>query len=340
MIYSTKPIRLLYLSSVVDTFNLDSRTVPGTKISEVELTDWRVARNRYGQANLVCERLLAQNARKLGLPVAIIRVGQLAGPVLHDEQGKWPETEWLPSLIQTSYTLHALPETLGPMDQVDWVPVDLAASVIVDIATDSNPPRIASPAETDFEREDAPRRSSTRRTSTGSENRVSTDNRKALAIPVRLGNSSSTTQHVPREANFYHVVNPLPTKWTALVATISRYMPSSVMIVPFTAWVSLLEQTTQNAKGSLTNTVDEDALPAARHLDVFLKLRDKALRSPNLRVAEFDTRCAVQASPTLAEMSSVEPDWMGLWMRQWKWHGTKEDRYLVSKGSAETGSRD
>ncbi|TKA62532.1 hypothetical protein B0A49_12190 [Cryomyces minteri] len=58
------------------------------------------------------------------IPATILRVGQITGPVspAHAQQGVWNPRELLPSLIASSRHLRMLPESLGEMDPVDWVP--------------------------------------------------------------------------------------------------------------------------------------------------------------------------------------------------------------------------
>ena len=68
---------------------------------------------------------------------SIVRVGQVAGPVLSD-QGIWKEGEWIPSLNRSSQHLKMLPASLGAAADkdskvVDWVPVDLLAHVLTDL---------------------------------------------------------------------------------------------------------------------------------------------------------------------------------------------------------------
>lgn len=131
-------IKLLFVSSIGATSNWGSAAPTSrSKIPEVELTDWKVARTGYWQSKLVAERLLTHAAREIGLPVSVVRVGQLGGPVLHgDAHGKWTEKEWLPSLIRSSITLKALPQNLGPVEDIDWVPVDVAAVALTELAFD------------------------------------------------------------------------------------------------------------------------------------------------------------------------------------------------------------
>ncbi|KAM3081036.1 hypothetical protein ACMFMG_004993 [Clarireedia jacksonii] len=89
----------------------------------------------YALAKFLGEILVDAAGRHLGdtLSATIIRVGQVAGPVQHP--GVWNPREWLPSLILSSLYLDQIPDSLGPrFDNVDFVPVDLLGSILVDLA--------------------------------------------------------------------------------------------------------------------------------------------------------------------------------------------------------------
>ena len=59
----------------------------------------------------------------MGVRSAILRIGQVAGPVTHGTSGMWSKHEWLPSLIASSKYLGMLPDDLGLA--INWVLVDL-----------------------------------------------------------------------------------------------------------------------------------------------------------------------------------------------------------------------
>lgn len=82
----------------------------------------------YGESKNVSERILAVANEKSGVPVSILRVGQIAGPLM--AQGIWNEDEWLPSLIKTSQSLNRLPYYIP---DIDWIPVDTLATIILEI---------------------------------------------------------------------------------------------------------------------------------------------------------------------------------------------------------------
>ncbi|KAK0615346.1 hypothetical protein B0T17DRAFT_620136 [Bombardia bombarda] len=90
-------------------------------------------RQGYGESKHVASSVLDKAARVAGLRATVLRAGQLAGPV--EGGGVWGRQEWLPSLIATSKTLGKIPRSLGPQnDDLDWLPVDLAAQAVLDIS--------------------------------------------------------------------------------------------------------------------------------------------------------------------------------------------------------------
>jgi hypothetical protein len=60
-----------------------------------------------------------------------MRTEQIAGPL--KSHGVWTRQEWLPSIIASSKYLGILPETLGTLETVDWIPVDLLASIMAEL---------------------------------------------------------------------------------------------------------------------------------------------------------------------------------------------------------------
>ncbi|KAM6517183.1 hypothetical protein FSOLCH5_008144 [Fusarium solani] len=93
----------------------------------------------YGASKMVAENLLHQAANSEVLRLTVCRVGQMSGPVLKgSDHGIWNPKEWLPTLIRTSSEMRALPEDLGSQDNIDWVPIDLAALIIAQMVFTSD----------------------------------------------------------------------------------------------------------------------------------------------------------------------------------------------------------
>ncbi|OAQ97692.1 hypothetical protein LLEC1_03573 [Akanthomyces lecanii] len=100
-------------------------------VPETNLTDLSLASMGYGQSKQVSSIVLDTAAKLAGVPAAVVRLGQVAGPTT--QQGSWNTHEWLPTIVESSVQLGSLPESLGSME-VDWVPVDKAARSILDMA--------------------------------------------------------------------------------------------------------------------------------------------------------------------------------------------------------------
>ncbi|KAI1328406.1 hypothetical protein F5Y16DRAFT_419838 [Xylariaceae sp. FL0255] len=85
----------------------------------------------YGQSKFLSERILDAAVRDADIPCTICRVGQVAGPT--STAGVWPKTEWLPSLIASSRYLGKLPGSLGRLNTIDWLPVDILGDILGNI---------------------------------------------------------------------------------------------------------------------------------------------------------------------------------------------------------------
>ncbi|MCJ1295167.1 hypothetical protein MMC34_006729 [Xylographa carneopallida] len=107
-------------------------TSNGSKVPETPLADFSLPeRMGYGESKFVAERLLAAAHAASRIPIAICRVGQIAGPL--SRAGMWSPAEFVPSIVLSSAHLGLLPASLGAMDAVDWLPVDALAPLLLDL---------------------------------------------------------------------------------------------------------------------------------------------------------------------------------------------------------------
>ncbi|CAI7663889.1 unnamed protein product [Penicillium manginii] len=89
--------------------------------------------NGYGNSKYVAEHMIAHAVKQGSIRASIARVGQVAGAV--NAPGLWNKGEWFPSLVISSQQVGAIPQNLGPaVNQIDWVPIDLLSSVLIDLA--------------------------------------------------------------------------------------------------------------------------------------------------------------------------------------------------------------
>lgn len=119
---------IYFLSTVGVVQNYGESVVP-----ERIMTDFSTSQPvGYAESKHVAESLLAK-AAAFGVPATICRIGQIAGPVSHGNKGQWSKKEWFPSLVVSSVHMGKIPSDLGPFEDVDWLPVDKLASIIVEL---------------------------------------------------------------------------------------------------------------------------------------------------------------------------------------------------------------
>lgn len=124
-------MRIVFVSSVS---SVEGLAAAGAVVPEAPVEDPLAAMDTgYGQSKLAAERILAIAQRESGIPVSIVRVGQVGGPSSTSSGGDvvWPDQAWISAIMKTSKAMGCLPGTLAP---IDWVPVDTAASVLASVA--------------------------------------------------------------------------------------------------------------------------------------------------------------------------------------------------------------
>ncbi|KAI7222280.1 acetyl-CoA synthetase-like protein [Hortaea werneckii] len=128
----TAPVKpeMMFLSSVGAANNWCS--ISSTPVPEEPLQDFNAAESMgYAQSKLLAEQIFDRASVKHDIPVKICRVGQITGPV-NSEKGMWSTNEWLPSMLLSCKALRAIPENLGSMDAMTWIPCDLLSTMLVD----------------------------------------------------------------------------------------------------------------------------------------------------------------------------------------------------------------
>ena len=129
---SLHPCRFLFVSSIsaVDNWSADHSSVVPEKV----ITGLRIAgKIGYAESKLISEQLVDMAATRCNVDVLICRIGQIAGPA-YGEKGLWNTREWFPSLIISSLHLAALPDFLGSLEEIDWVPIDLVSTIVTELA--------------------------------------------------------------------------------------------------------------------------------------------------------------------------------------------------------------
>ncbi|KAJ5287132.1 hypothetical protein N7478_002818 [Penicillium angulare] len=122
-------IRFFFVSSISGAINWPTHLLG--PIPETKLTNLDAPINGYGASKLVAEHLLSKAAQAGVLRLSVLRIGQVAGPVVtHGEGSVWTRRDWVPAIIDASAYLNKLPATLGSATVIDWIPIDLLAEVV------------------------------------------------------------------------------------------------------------------------------------------------------------------------------------------------------------------
>jgi thioester reductase-like protein len=123
---------ILFISSISTALNWILKN-PGKSVPESIIDDFDSPEFLgYGESKYVSERLIEAHSSSSGFTSSVLRVGQIAGPVL-STAGIWNVQEWFPSLLASSKHLGLLPNSLGTMNNISWVPVDILARIIVQL---------------------------------------------------------------------------------------------------------------------------------------------------------------------------------------------------------------
>lgn len=222
----------------------------------------------YGESKYLAERIIDYAAERLNAAnFATARIGQVAGTSRHEQYHSWRRDDWLPSLIVSSVYLKALPESLGTLDVVDWVPVDELEGIIVELSFGLL---------------------------------QSEEGKKAYS-------------------RVFHCRNPRPVAWESLRSTIVQELTASfhysddkesneIKIVSLAEWLNRLRDSAASAE---TQSILEQN-PAVKLLDFY-----EQLASDSSGAKEFSIEKTIEVSKSLQDLSSIQPEWIQGWIRDW-----------------------
>lgn len=105
---------------------------PGSSVPEAIIHDHEAPEHiGYGESKYVSELLIEEFSKTSGITASVLRTGQIAGPVL--KRGSFNRQEWFPSIIASSKYLNVLPQSLATFENIDWIPVDIISTIIVEV---------------------------------------------------------------------------------------------------------------------------------------------------------------------------------------------------------------
>lgn len=91
----------------------------------------------YAQSKCVAESICIAAAKKTGIKVRVLRVGQIVADTVH---GIWNKDEAIPLMLQSALTIGTLPKL---QEFPSWTPVDIVAKAVSEIALSNAGPVLA-----------------------------------------------------------------------------------------------------------------------------------------------------------------------------------------------------
>ncbi|KAI1346217.1 hypothetical protein F5Y01DRAFT_298319 [Xylaria sp. FL0043] len=124
---------VLFISSIAAAFPASgSRSVIKETVLDIEEAD-SLMQQGYGQSKFICEKLIEKYASSGAGKGAVLRVGQVAGPL--QGTGVWNVWEWVPSMVLSSKFLGVAPASVGSA-VLDWIPVDVLGQIVTELTDD------------------------------------------------------------------------------------------------------------------------------------------------------------------------------------------------------------
>lgn len=105
-------------------------------------------------------------------------------------------------------------------------------------------------------------------------------------------------------------MNPRPGSWESLIPTITNNLDGEKKIEPvsFSTWLEALKESASEKTEDVSNN------PAIKLLDWFQGMQNHAGEA----TAELETVQTEKRSETLRELPAVGPEWMEIWLKQWR----------------------
>jgi len=117
--------QFIFVSSIAAIQNLSASEI----VPESRVDDFTCAPpSGYGRSKFIAEHIVSYAASELGLPVSVVRLGQLSGSSV---TGYWNPKELIPGLFRSSVTVGAIPDQFF---NHHWLPIDLAGELLNKVA--------------------------------------------------------------------------------------------------------------------------------------------------------------------------------------------------------------
>ncbi|KAI0189651.1 hypothetical protein F4808DRAFT_34080 [Astrocystis sublimbata] len=124
---------VLFVSSIAAAMPVSgSRTVVKEAVLDIDDVD-SILQQGYGQSKFICERIMEKYASSGRGKGAILRLGQVTGPLKGG--GIWNAWEWAPSMMLSSSHLGVVPDSIGT-ETMEWTPVDVLGQIVSELMDD------------------------------------------------------------------------------------------------------------------------------------------------------------------------------------------------------------
>ncbi|RFU26072.1 hypothetical protein B7463_g10277, partial [Scytalidium lignicola] len=131
-----------------------------------------------------------------------------------------------------------------------------------------------------------------------------------IIIQLAIGSKSS------REGRIFHTVNPTKVTWDTLLPVVLKRLRDTnkgkeIKVIPWAEWLEGLSNHASEIQGK-----EAAGLSAIKLIDFFHSLNPVGEEEPELR-AVFETSLTAANSDIFRELTPVNNDWMGIWLKQW-----------------------
>jgi thioester reductase-like protein len=110
------------------------------------------------------------------------------------------------------------------------------------------------------------------------------------------------------DSEVFNLVNPTLSSWGALLEPLLASAGPEARVVPLKEWVATVRQLGGR------NTDEASARPALKIIDFFEGMAE----ADHTASATYQTEHGRTASKTLSRLPAVKPEWMRIWLEQWK----------------------
>lgn len=281
---ASAPLRptLLFTSSIAATQNWGTLN-PTRPVPETVVADPAVAvGSGYGESKWIAECLLDAGVKTCKVDARVVRLGQLAGSV--DSTSVWNRHEWFPSLVFSSKYLGAIPSSIGAIHGADFVPVDQAARILIEL---------------------------------GGKDGVRLPNGTTADTDAQSSNSDSNSNvDVP----LFNLVNPNPVLLSSVLATVASSLRPPLKVVTYQEWLSALRKTSKQA---LVDTSANPAIKLLDFFEQMGETGDReADESTNptaatTRSSRYDTAHTKEHSAEMRRLEAWRESSVQHWLRGW-----------------------